>query len=271
MNKYEITGDGTNNILILTGVHGNEFTPLYCGYLLKSASFNKENFKKITILNAINENGIKNNSREIQYNSTNDLNRKFDVNDNEININELITAFNENDVIIDVHSSPKCTEFALLNQNEYTNSYVHFLVNNNINYLIRYSNTNTIKKYCLDLNKISFTVELNQISYIDYDSAEKGVQIIQKIVNNIQDFELYNGEPYYDEFFEYFTYKEGLFIPKTKCGDIIEFGQHIGQLLNLKTFELEDLYYTKEKAIIICSSEHQYVSANNSIYFLQPI
>ena len=58
---------------------------------------------------------------------------------------KMIQLFNDNDVIIDVHSSPRCCEFILLNQDETTNSYVEFALKHDIKYLIRYSDTNTIK------------------------------------------------------------------------------------------------------------------------------
>ncbi|MCK9417447.1 hypothetical protein M0Q97_12475 [Candidatus Dojkabacteria bacterium] len=47
MNKIEINGKNTNgkNILI-TGVHGNELTPIYCGYLLSKLDYSNYDFKK---------------------------------------------------------------------------------------------------------------------------------------------------------------------------------------------------------------------------------
>ena len=63
MNRTEILGNGNKNILVLTGVHGNEITPVYAGYLLKETEHldKSKRFKKLTILNAINTDGIKNN------------------------------------------------------------------------------------------------------------------------------------------------------------------------------------------------------------------
>ena len=93
MNITKIKGKGVNNILILTGIHGNELTPIHCGLLLKEFNWKKlkESFKEITILNAINLDGIKEGVREIPDTSTKDLNRMFS-NENKLVLNkELLT------------------------------------------------------------------------------------------------------------------------------------------------------------------------------------
>ena len=80
MNKVEIKGKGNKNILILTGIHGDELTPIYAGYLLSKYNWLESfanYFHTLTILNAVNINGIKKNTREIPSDSTTDLNRMF--------------------------------------------------------------------------------------------------------------------------------------------------------------------------------------------------
>jgi len=275
MNKIEFQGKGNKNILILTGVHGNELTPVYCSYLLNNYFKNviSPHFKKLTILNSINLDGIRENIRDIPNDSTSDINRMFKQEPYNFHYDEMKSMFDEHDVIIDVHSSPNCCEFILLNQNETTNSYVEFALKYNIKYLIRYSNTNTIKKYGLDNNKISFTVELNKVNFIDVESSGKGADMILDIINHCDDFELKEEEPKYCEFFEYYTYKEGLFIPYKGLGigDVITKDECFGHLLDLKTLKLNKIYYTKDiSATIICTGSSQYVSSNNSIYYLQP-
>lgn len=213
MNRFELIGTGTKNVLVLTGVHGNEVTPVYVGYNLVNmwkGSWGYKNdlskFKKLTILNALNTDGIRKNSRDIPCDSTNDLNRMFKVEkDEDITIDDLQKIFDDNDVIIDVHSSPKCTEFVLINQDENANSYVEFCQKHEINYAIRYSDANTIKKYGLDKNKISFTIEINQMNYIDFDSAGKGTTLVNKIINNFESFEIKKEEPKYPEYMELYT------------------------------------------------------------------
>ena len=274
MNKKEISGKNNfgKKILIITGVHGNELTPIFCGYLLSKINCSNYNFKKITILNAINKNGIVKNTRDIPNDTTSDLNRMFNC---EIVVNEkeeLLHQINEHDIIIDIHSSPRCDNFMLLNQDELTNSYVEFCVNYNISYLIRYSTANTIKKYCNDLNKVSFTLELNMLNYIDKKSAEIGKDIVLKIINNCNTILLNKEEPTNNTYVELQTYRCGLFLPTKECGDVINENDVIGTILNIDTFEetvVKCIFKGKYK--IICYGETNYVDGNHPICFLQPI
>lgn len=85
----------------------------------------------------------------------------------------------------------------LLNQDENTNSYVDFCNKYDINYLIWYSATNTIKKYGLELSKnnvqpgnqsnVSFTLEINMLNYIDEISVNNAKNIVLKIISNCND------------------------------------------------------------------------------------
>lgn len=277
MNKVVIKGKNKKgkNILVISGVHGNELTPIHCTYLLSKEEkvYNRfGDFNKLTIISAVNYFGIVKNTREIPSNGTSDLNRMFNSKD-EINLKEEIkNLILNNDVIIDIHSSPKCDEFVLLNQDETTNSYVNFCKKNNIHYLIRYSNGNTIKKYCIDMNKISFTLELNQMDYIDYNSSFNGVEIVLRIINNIKDFDLKLEEPTNEEYVELKTYKTGLFSAKVKCGDIIKKGDLVGYILDLENFEKTPVYNKNPgEYVVICFGVSNYVDPDNSICLLQPI
>lgn len=275
MYKIEIQGNNYSkgkNILVMSGVHGDELTPVYCSYLLSKKEFNLNSFKKLTIISSINPKGVEQNTREMPSNHTSDLNRMFDSSDYIDIKGELKNLFDINDVIIDIHSSPKCDDFVLLNQDEVTNSYVNFCNKLGIHYLIRYSNSNTIKKYCLDKGKISFTLELNQMSYIDKKSAHNGVDIILNIIQNINSLKLQKEEPHFDDYIELKTYKKGLLIPRVSCGDIIKEGYHIADIIDLETFNIESINL-KNKGMyrVICFGVSDYIDANKSVCFLQPL
>ena len=274
MNKIEVLGKNNTgkNILIISGVHGNELTPIYCTYLLSKMDYSNYDFKKITIISCINNNGVVQNTREVPNTSTSDLNRMFNVIETINEKDELENQIKDNDIIVDIHSSPKCVNFVLLNQDENTNSYVEFCNKNNINYLIRYSTANTIKKYCLDLNKISFTLELNMLDYIDEISAKNAKDIVLKIIDNCNNIIINKQEPKYNIYVELQTYKVGLFIENKKCGDIIKYKETIGSILNIDTLKLSDVKCTlKGNYRIICFGTTNYVDGSNSICFLQPI
>lgn len=273
MNKMEFKGQNEKgkNIIVLSGVHGNELTPIYSTYLLSKSDFSLLDFNKLTIISSINRQGIIKNSRDIPNTTTNDINRMFTTEET-IDFDDFVKILEENDVIIDVHSSPWCTEFLLINQDERANSYVEFCNKLNISYAIRFSSNNTIKKFCLDKNKISFTLELNGLNYIDKNSGENGENIITKIVKNIEMFENKPSEPEFEVCSEFFTYKEGLFLPTKRCGENIEKNEILGYIINLETFEESKIIMNKSgKFKIICYGDTNYIDSNNPICLLQPL
>jgi len=277
MNINRINGKGVGkHILVISGVHGNEITPIYSTYLLgkNNSELLLDKFSNIKILNAVNYSGILKNTREIANSYTDDLNRKFSNNKEEELEKILNEEIDKHDIIIDIHSSPDCCDFVLINQDLNANSYVEFCNKYNINYLTRYNSNNTIKKYCIEKGKICFTVELNKIDMIDFKSTERGAKLIENIINNIEDFEIKKEEPKYSTYEEFFHYNDGLFIPnpRKKLGDVVKKGDVIGDILNIKTFDKSEVIYNKPyKSRIICSSGLSYVSGNNSIYYIQPL
>jgi len=260
-------------ILILSGVHGNELTPIYTTYLLNQMSFNSINVGEITILPTLNIHGIEQNTRNKPSDSYGgDINRALVFEEDKFSIDKLKKYIDDSDVVIDIHSSPDCTEFVLLNQNEYTDSYVEFCEKNNINYLIRYSNTNTIKKYCLDGNKTTFTIEINGINKIDPLSARVATSIVMNILDGINEFIPEKRTPTNPTYKEYYTYHSGIFIPFNNTGTIISKGDEIGMVINLRTFEETRIVFDdEEKHRIITFNDSDYVSGNIPICLLQKI
>ncbi len=271
------TSNGNNkdgfNILIISGVHGNELSPIYSTYLLNNYIQQHKigDYNSLTIITGVSNNAIIENSRDLVNSHTNDLNRmfsNFNINEKEL-LKEYIDA---NDIIIDIHSSPNCTEFVLINQDENANSYVEFCKEIGVTYLLRYSNANTIKKFCLEKGKICFTLELNLLNYIDLVSSEKGVDIIINIINNINKFDYRNEYPVYNTYGELNTYYSGIFIPKIKCGTILDKGDYIGDIIDLDSLKLYPVLYTSNvSAMLICLGSSSYVDASHSIGYVQPI
>ena len=271
--QYGIPPHKTKKALILSGVHGNELTSIYCSYMLEKLELNSDTISSITSISNINKNGIINNTRDVPSTFTNDLNRAFE---NDIKISNLRDhikdSIDRRDIIIDIHTSPNCAEFVLLNQDENTNSYVDFCKKHDIPYAIRYSDAPTIKKFCLNKNKVVFTLELNALNYIDYNSAYEGVNIITKIIENIEDFKLEKQEPIHPEFIELKTHRSGLFIPSNSSGNIISYNQYMGDILDLETFEKYKVYNKHEgKYRIIAFGSSAYVNPSNSICILQKV
>jgi len=259
-----------NKILVITGVHGNELTPIQTGLLLKKYIKNYQH--DITVLNAVNNTGIFECDRNVVHKSTSDLNRMF-VSDDDVDVFAKLKHYiDDSDVIIDIHSSPNCCEFLLFNQDEYTNSYVDFAKSLDINYYIQYSESSTIKKYCIDKNKIAFTLELNKMNVIDYDSADRGFGIVSKIIDNITTFNNIKSNPIHECGIELYTHHKGIFKSKFNNGDILKPNTIIGRVLNIDTFETTNIEYTKNySSRIICRADSDIVSSNKSIYLIQPL
>lgn len=257
----------------MAGVHGNELTPVYCANLFNTLNIEvlKKSFKKLTILNAVNFGGIKNNTRDMPDNSTHDLNRSFKIDTDENLIEQLKKYIDSHDVIIDLHSSPSCSEFVLLNQDEYANSYAYFCEKIGIKYLIRYSANDTIKKYGLEKGKISFTFEMNKMESVDSVSAKKSFDMISHIIKNINEFKISKSEPLYETYHEFYTHNDGIFFPFIVTGDVINYGETIGKILSLDTFEEKMIIYKNRKGVIITLSDKCFVSANIPLCYIQPI
>lgn len=267
------------DILIISGIHGDEYTPIMTtSMLLEESNIDKlsnimssnKDIKSITIVSGANMNAIESCTRFTNPTSTNDLNRKFDYNSNIYSEKDLKNDIDKANVIIDIHSSPKCTDFLLLNIDENLNSYIDFCKKINIPYLNRYSDANTIKKYGLDSDKISFTLELNSLNYIDMKSANNGLDIIYKIISNISMFKKIKEAPIYSEYEEIKTYHKGLFIPSVDVGTILEKGALIGKILDIESNEMIDVFYEKEYlSTLICFGGNSFVSPSNSICYIQ--
>lgn len=177
------------SILIIGGLHGNQHTSILACQLLNKqfASKKIKNIKKIKVCNFVNYTGIFNNTRQDQNNI--DLNRQFDLvkKSSNADIQKIKKYIAQFDVIIDVHSSFNTTQFCYLAKDKFTKSYMLFLDQLNIKYVISTSNESTLKNFVnLNTTKIAFTIQLNQNGNdIDYNSAYRGVQIIKQIITNI--------------------------------------------------------------------------------------
>jgi predicted deacylase len=188
MNKKVIMGSNPDGkkILILGGVHGDELTPIYTlSNMVKNEKFNKEDISKLTILNAVNVSALKKSQREFHNENSNDLNRLLISNETPNSsdvIKELKTYIEQADVVIDVHSSPNCTEFALIDIDQYTNTINSWCLESDVTTVFRYSAANTIKRYCLEQGKLAVTLEVNKMKLIDFESSERLEKDIHSLI-----------------------------------------------------------------------------------------
>lgn len=272
MNITDLNGGGHLKILIITGVHGDEITPIIAGFkLIKILEDNHyKHYKHLTILHAVNIDAIRDKSRSAKGDDSKDLNRMF-VNESAGDIKAAIDGrIQDYDVVIDMHSSPNCTEYCLITNNEFANKYVEFCENHEIPYLLRYDNSNTIKSYSIKKGKIGFTLESNGLLTADYTSVDRLVNMVEGIIEFIDDFKVNVPEdPKYNDFTQVYTHLEGIYYPKVKLGDIVKQNDILCFIIR-KDGSNQPVVYHGEQAIVIAGPDSGYVTANDILFLLQP-
>lgn len=168
----EIIGSNYNglNILIVSGVHGNESHAVKAVYglynrindeILKDVDIIKNNISKIKFIFNLNEYGLCNEERINQYSKeeTKDINRLFP---REFNTLDDIKALlhGEYQIVIDVHNSPSCIPCVLIDYDKYTNKNLTCVEGAELVPLVRHTNIGTIKKHFNGDITRAFTVEL---------------------------------------------------------------------------------------------------------------
>jgi len=245
-------------VLMISGVHGNELTPLYTTYLLRKKEKESE----------VNEIGLINNVREFKVPVNNNLNNAFSQTEISMTncVKELKKKIDEHDIIIDIHSSYNCTECVLLNQDETTNSYVEYCKKNGINYVIRYSNTDTIKKYCIEKNKIAFTIESNGVNYINIGSSHNTIKLVDILLKNITNLKVIKSEPIYQIYKDIFTFRKGFLIFKRNVGEVVAKDNLICDIIeNNKSYPIKSDCTGR----IIAYADSDYVCPGKSVCIIQ--
>jgi len=261
------------NILLISGVHGNELTSIKALSLFsKNNNFKYRSIKTITCIHGINIEGIRKCVRDIPKDDNNDLNRMFK---DEFNPFEILKSHIEkNDIIIDVHSSYNLNECVLIDIDENASSIIRFCNKIGIPYCCRYSSNSTIKKYAFSQNKIGITLELNGMNNIDYQSAfEYGSRYIYNILSKIdllikfkQTLDQVNIKPYVSQICNH----EGIFEQNYINGDLIKENQTFGQIYDLDGSVVEDCLTTSSGRFLGGGNKGGYVKVGDEIGIIQP-
>jgi predicted deacylase len=191
---FEVNPNGSKRALVIGGVHGNEYTPIYSLMCLNKSlgellNLEKNQFdpnheiKEVTLLNGINYTGLSANTREIASEFSEDLNRKFVESESE-NIFEYLKAqIDQHDVIIDIHASAgMVNECMLIDLNENAYPYIEWCKKSGVVYALRYNDNQTIKKYAIRHGKVGATLEIDGLSPINEKSGVAGASIVAKLL-----------------------------------------------------------------------------------------
>jgi len=262
------------NVLLISGVHGDEATPIYTlSLILKDIIDGNSNLKiskinSLTIINGVNESGILNHQRDISNEITNDLNRSFDT-INKDSVKLLKKFIDINDVIIDIHSSPSCVEFALIDIDEYTTTLKKWCDDSDVKTAYRYSSANTIKRYSLTKNKISLTLEINKLIDIDIESAKRTLKIINNLISNVHLVKLKKHKPNVQELLSIKTYISGIYIDEHTT-NIVKKGHKLGYITDFegnKKLEIK----APTNGSVITHPNSTIISRGETLYFFQPM
>lgn len=254
-------GDGDKNILIISGVHGDEHTPVAITekIITKINDFSK-NYKTLNVIHRLNKPALNANKRFVDGI---DLNRAFDGNTKHQLVNFLMSEIENADVIIDIHSSYSCMELIAIDQNEYAKSFCDFADNLDIPYMIHKGNEGTIKRYCISINKPCFTFEVNRLEEIDSESVEKGYNMINNMIDHISELEFKPSKEVPKLTKMIFTKPDCIILPLVNKGDTIKPNQKIAIKINK----------TGESSYIISQedSEHMVLTTKYIDYTTDPM
>ena len=267
--KYNTNG---KKILIISGIHGNQHTSIYaCQLLVQNLTKNKIkiplNIQQIKIINFVNQIGIYNFLRQNQNGI--DLNRQFTKQKSQYRIIELLKNEIKNyDVVIDVHSSFNTTEFFYLNKDKWCKSFIQYMNQINVRYVINGIRTQTIKTYTNQMpNKIGFTLQLNQQdTNIDINSAYRGLQFIYKIITTVNRIKKYSSI-----FSDIIQSKDisadinGLLILKCNLGKYYKRGQSLGYIQNLNNSTYLNIIMPEDGSIIAFPKKMAYIKIQQPI------
>lgn len=272
---YNGTNPNGKNITVIGGVHGNEITPVYTLMQIVRDSkfsdlevFNKIN--KLTIINGVNDIGLKNNERDYKKPHTFDLNRTFKDDDIDV-VGELKTHLMTTDILIDVHSSYYCSEFVLIDYNQKTDFYASVCNSIGVNFGVRYSNGNTLKKFIQDRGGLSITLEIDMMEKINRASAVRAIDIIKKLlvelVNSVIDNKVYITKPIGEPIYQYYCYESGLVDYAVSPGDIIEKDDLLANILDLKGNVIEEIRARFKAKVLLVGRD--YANTADSICIVQ--
>jgi len=180
------TSEG-KKVLILTGVHGNEYSAVKVGLQLKKY-FGLT--KDVYVEPFANQLGLLHGTRDIPSTQTNDLNRMFI--DKNVTFETIKKLIDEHDIIIDIHNSPDCAPFVLLNNDKFLNNLSKWVNKSGVEYVSRNSTANTIKKYCLKTEKVGITYEFGDMTHCTREQEEKVFKDIVSLVKNKKYLEFMN-------------------------------------------------------------------------------
>lgn len=191
------------NILIISGVHGDEVGAIKTSYnlyqefqIIKASNDLPSrilNFGKISFIHVANRDGVRNRCRDMVYDGN--LNNMFSTSADPKR--EIIEAIDDAQFVIDLHCSPYVASGFIFDTDYKSYLFKNFLENNffydlstiRLSYGVRHTEACTIKSYVNSLKgKIGFTWEQNGM---DQHSLTDNVDMLVEIIYSFEKFNEY--------------------------------------------------------------------------------
>lgn len=181
-----------SKVLVISGTHGNETNAVQDVYDLK-LKYEEQNIHDVIFCQAWNTPALNAGTREFVKHSNelpDDMNRAFptaQIVDKDESINILKNLIKYADIVIDVHNSEFLKNCVVINNDCRARHYVDFCKKNHIPFIVIESTTNTIKRFALNEDKVSFTVEIGDMNFSD---SNEGVDFLDKLIKALQTTDL---------------------------------------------------------------------------------
>jgi predicted deacylase len=184
LRNYNLDASGPHT-LVLAGVHGDETNSVKAVGLSNFKGMNKS----ITVMNVINEAGLKAGTRELKEpdNKINDLNRLFSnpEDSKEKIVDRIKTFIKGSKIVIDVHSSPACSNVVLLGTSPKELIIKDVLDKAGVPCVTWNSTTNTIRSWANSFrdDTVAVTIELNGMGQVSKSDFLDELDIIAKTID----------------------------------------------------------------------------------------
>lgn len=195
LNRTIKFSDNGTKVAIISGTHGNESNAVKIVSLLYRALASKdqqpiEGIGSIEFILGLNDTGLIMNSREyVNFQKSTDLNRSFETEPASFIFlqSQVKATVERNDVIVDVHNSPKCMNSFCVDYAYDAPFFVEFLTRCSIPFTLRPTSNSTIKKFANDSGKIGFTLELDNMGYSsDKTQISTAIDFLKKFLEAVK-------------------------------------------------------------------------------------
>lgn len=264
------------NVLILTGVHGNEITPIKCAQMILDTAPQWQNFNKMTIIFGVNLPALRHCSREFVKQTSNDINRDYEETFDIRSIIDNLVNKEKYQIVIDVHSSPKISELFLVDASKEQEHIFNFMNKSRLPFVLwRKAPYTTIKSLANERDIHGFTLELNEINSIDEVSANSGVFLIKYILDNFKLLEEEKKSPVeqnikYKFPVDVYSNSEGIFYLQEDLGRIVNEGDLIGSIHSIDTNECIENVYAPISGFLFEATWKSFVTYRDCLLSIQP-